>query len=204
MSSEAAPVEPHAPPDAQLGGSGSKRSSAPATEVPAVSGRCHPLLVSFLTLWLIAFTVWLISAGKRYREEYAQATEGWLVGTARTVELTLVRNDKRNLACASDAVVADLHCGYRRNFREADSSGPDDPHIVQPYNTVGNELLLGAGLWNSPDLLEPPQSRFTVVCNYHIRGVMRSALIRFGPNVPFEPIGKTVTIGTLADCMIPR
>jgi hypothetical protein len=82
---------------------------------------------------------------------------------------------------------------------------PDSPQILRPYNTVGNDLLLGAGLWNSSDLKEPlPETRFTVACNYHIEGVMKSAMIRFAPEASFGPVGRTVTVGTLTDCMIPR
>ncbi|HEX3694544.1 MAG TPA: hypothetical protein VH374_04060 [Polyangia bacterium] len=165
------------------------------------------MLVSFLSFWLIVFGLWVVSAGKRYREEYArgQGTEGWIVGTTQAVELTLVREDKHNLACASDQVIAGLHCAYRRDARQAGPSAPEDPHILQPYNTVGSELLLGAGLWTAADLKKPlPAARFTVACNYHIEGVAKSASIRFDAAAPFAPAGKTVTVGTLSDCALPR
>jgi hypothetical protein len=175
------------------------------TDAPPRPERCNVLLLSFLSFFLIGFGVWVVSAGSRYREEYAQATQGWRVGSARVVDLTLVKDDKRNLACASDQVIAGLHCGYRSDSHEAGPLSADNPQILQPYNTVGNELLLGAGLWSSPDLKEPlPEARFTVICNYHIKGVMKSALIRFAPAASFAPLGRTVTVGTLTDCMIPR
>jgi hypothetical protein len=156
-------------------------------------------------LFVIGFAVWLVSAGRRYREQYAQAMEGWRVGSTRAVDLTLVKEDKRNLACASDQAIEGLHCGYRRDLREAGPLSPDNPQILQPYNTVGNELLLGAGLWTSPDLKEPlPHGRFTVSCNYRIKGVMKSASIRFAPTGAFGPAGKTVTVGTLTECLLPR
>jgi hypothetical protein len=70
---------------------------------------------------------------------------------------------------------------------------------------VGNELLLGAGLWTSPELKKAlPAARFTVVCNYHIEGVAKSAAIRFDTGAPFVPAGKTVTVGTLSDCALPQ
>ena len=148
-----------------------------------------------------------MSAGKRYREEYAQGqgTEGWGVGSTQRVELTLVREDRRNLACASDQVLSGLHCAYRRDGSPAGPSAPDDPRILQPYNTVGSELLLGAGLWTAPELKRPlPAVRFTVVCNYHIDGVAKSASIRFDAAAPFSPIGKRVTVGTLSDCALSQ
>jgi hypothetical protein len=180
-------------------------SPPPGRATPPRPERCNALLLSFLSLFVIGFGVWVVSAGKRYREEYAQATEGWRVGSTRAVELTLVKDDKRNLACASDQAIEELHCGYRRDLQEAGPLSPDDPHILHPYNTVGNELLLGAGLWASSDLKEPlPQRRFTVSCNYHIKGVMKSASIRFAPTAAFAPTGKTVTVGTLTDCTLPQ
>jgi hypothetical protein len=174
---------------------------------PLRPSRCNALLLSFLWFCLIVFGVWVVSAGKRYREEYAQGqgTEGWSVGSTQPVQLTLVREDKANLACASDQVIAGLHCAYRRDWNAAGASGPDDSHVLQPYNTVGSELLLGAGLWTAADLKKPlPATRFTVVCNYHIEGVAKSAAIRFDPAAPFVPAGKSLTAGTLSDCTLPR
>jgi hypothetical protein len=164
----------------------------------------NALVFSLASFCLILFGVRVFSGGKRYREDYAQSTQGWRVGTIRQVELTLVRADKQNLACASDAAFAGLHCGFRRNLF-AVAASPDDPQVLQPFNTVGNELLLGAGLWTSPDLKGPlPAARFTAVCNYHIEGLTSSAAIRFAPGAPFAPVGNTVTVGSLADCVLPR
>jgi hypothetical protein len=160
-------------------------------------------MLSFLLFVVIGFGVWVVSAGKSYREEYAQATatEGWHVGSTIVLELTVVKEDKHNLACSSDKVFWGLHCGGERDLR---GTGPD-PLLLQPYNTTGNQLLLGAGLWNSADLKEPlPQERFSVVCNYHVKGVVKSAAIRFARTGTFEPLTKTVTAGTFTDCVIPR
>jgi hypothetical protein len=118
------------------------------------------------------------------------------------VELTLVPQDKTNLGCASDQVVQGLRCGFRRSGAEA---VPLSPEVLQPLNTVGNELLLGAGLWAGRDMKGSlPPHRFTVVCNYNIKGVMKSVAIRFDPAAAFSPVGRTVTLGTLTDCVIPR
>ncbi len=183
--------------------------SPPPAEVdgPPRPSRCNALLLSFLAFVGIAFGVWVVSAGKRYRQEYAQGqgTEGWTVGSTQSVELTLVREDKRNLACASEQSIAGLHCAYRGDRSAAGTAGPDDPQILQPYNTVGSELLLGAGLWASADMKKPlPAARFTVSCNYHIEGVAKSASIRFDPAAPFTPAGKSLTGGTLSDCTLSR
>lgn len=186
------------PPDAPRSGQGSPVQS----DAPRGFERCNVLLLSFLSFCVIVFGVWVVSAGKRYREEYAQATPSWHVGSTRTVEVTVVTEDRLNLACAADSEIAGLRCGYRRDSQEA---GPFDPQTLQPYNTVGNELLLGSGLWSSLDAEQSlPQSRFTVVCTYNIKGVMKSARIRFHQTAPFSPLRKTVTVGTLTDCKIPQ
>lgn len=184
-------------PDAPLS-AGPTQADAPA------SPRCNALILSFLSFVLIVFGVWLFSAGRKYRAEYAHSMEGWRVGSTRVVELTLIRQDKQNLACAADHEVEGLQCGYRSDSQPVATSA-DDPRILNPWNTVGNELLLGAGLWNSPGLQGPlPDTRFSVICNYAIKGVMRSALVRFDPAAGFSPIGRPVTVGTLTNCVLPR
>ena len=172
---------------------------------PQARGRCNEILVSFLSLVLIFFTVWIISGTRRYREEYSAATLGWQIGSTRSVEISLIREDRTNLACASDQAVAGLRCGYGSDRGPVSGMSPDRPELLQPYNTVGGELLLGAGLWTAPDMKQAlPAQRFSAVCNYNITGVVRSALIRFEPRAAFGATGRTVTVGTLTDCMVPR
>ena len=168
-------------------------------------GRWNVLVLSLLAFWTMGFGVWLVSAGGKYRDEYAEATSGWRVGSTRALEVTLVKADKQSLACASDQVIAGLHCGYRRDGAPTESQSPDDPLVLQPYNTVANEPFLAAGLWRSPDLAEPlPSERFTVHCNYNVKGVVRSAAVRYSPTDTFSPMGKSVTVGTLTDCVLPK
>jgi hypothetical protein len=167
-------------------------------EVTAPLERLNYLILSFASFCAIGFGVWLVSSGKRYREEYAQINDGWRLGSARMVEVTVVKEDKRNLGCAFGREIAGLRCGGERE----DGA---DPHVLQPYNTVANQLLLGAGLWESLDRDGPlPEGRFTVVCNYTVKGVAKSAAIRFAPMARFGPLDKTITVGTLTECSIPR
>jgi len=186
-----------------LTASGEAREGQPGA--PLRPGRCNVLLLSFLALGLIGFGLWVVSAGKQYREEYSQDMEGWRIGGSREVEITLVKEDDRNLACASDQVIEGLRCGYRLNLQAAGAVSPADPRMLQPYNTVESQLLLGAGLWTSPDLKQPlPAGRFTVSCTYNIKGMVRAAAIRFAPTAPFDRIGKTLPVGALSDCTLRR
>jgi hypothetical protein len=184
-------------------GSGSGPGSGPGPgsgsfDAPP-SSRCNLLILSLASFCLICFGVWLIHAGKRYREDHAPAAQGWRVGSTRPVEITLVREDRQTLACVSNQVVSGLRCGGARDGHE----GGLEPEILQPYNTVGNEIFLGAGLWSSlTDSL--PTDRFTVICNFNVKGFIKSATIRFGAAGVFTPLGKITPVGTLTDCTIPR
>ena len=184
---------------------GDGESITARADTPLVRERCNEILVSFVAFVLIALGVWVVLGGKRYRAEYAASTQGWRVGSTHVVELTLVAEDKTNLACAAKHTIAGLRCGYDQEQKPIASLSADKPEMLQPYATVGGELLLGAGLWTTPDLKQAlPSTRFSVVCNYDIKGVLRSARIRFDPRAPFNPMGKTVTVGALTDCLRPR
>jgi len=190
-------VEAEAPGDAAP----PRATGAAPLGASAPGARCNTLLLSLVVFCFVCFGVWVFSAGRRYREEYAQATEGWRVGTTRSIEITVVPADKQNLACASDKDYWGLRCSGSQDYGEA---GPE-PQVLQPYNTTANQLFLGAGLWHSPDLKGAlPRGRFTVVCDYHILGIAKAPAIRFSRTGPFSPTRKTVTVGTLTDCVIPR
>jgi|GEM_PF-2155533 len=151
-----------------------------------------------------AFVLWLFFSWRGYGARHAQIGEEWYVGGVHLIELTLVKEDARNLDCASELNVSNLHCAYR-----ADGStkfeDTDDKHILRPYKTVKGELLLGAGLWSTPGLkANLPNNRFSVTCNYHVVGVVRSAATRWERKSRFDPIKQTATFGYLSDCVLPQ
>jgi hypothetical protein len=157
------------------------------------------------TLILIGFAVWLGWSWSGYARRYAQATEGWHVGGTELVELTLIGDDIHNLSCASDVVIEGLRCAYRPDGRTPGPEASDDRHQLRPYNTVKHELLLGAGLWSAPALTGSlPPGRFSVVCNFNVRGVVKSASLRFAPTGSFTPLKRSVAVGTLTECVIPQ
>jgi hypothetical protein len=128
---------------------------------------------------------------------------GWHKGGSQLVELTLIRQDKQNLSCASNVIIDGLHCAFHSNQQRFDSRGGRE--ILSPYTTVKGELLLGAGLWTAPALqISLPSTRFTVVCNYQVRGVMRSGALRWTPTGRFDPLKQGVAVGALTDCAIPE
>lgn len=162
------------------------------------------LVRATLALLVTGFFLWLGIAWSGYAERFAQAGDNWSKGTKHQVELTLIREDKTNLACSSDARFGDLHCMYRGDKKPAD--GPQDGSLVlQPYNTVKNEPLLAAGLWNTPTLTANlPSHRFTVVCQFEVTGVVRTVGLRWSTGGPFEPSKQSLAVGTLKACEIPQ
>jgi hypothetical protein len=163
------------------------------------------LLYTVFGFLCIGVALWLVLAWAGYKEKYSQHTEGWHLGATRMIEITLVREDKKNLACASDKTFGNVHCGYLANSQPTGTTPESDPNVLQPFNTVKNELFLAAGLWQSPILREPlPKERFTVVCNYHVLGVLKAVSLRWATTGSFSPVDQSVAAGNLTDCAIPQ
>jgi hypothetical protein len=163
------------------------------------------LLYTVFSFLCIGVAGWLVFAWTGYKEKHSQQTEGWYLGSTKMIEITLIREDKKNLACASDKELAGVHCGYHANAQSWGTTPETDPHVLQPFNTVKNELFLGAGLWQSPILSETlPAERFTVVCNYHVAGVLKAVSLRWSPTGNFGPVDQSVAVGTLTDCVFPQ
>jgi hypothetical protein len=163
------------------------------------------LLYTVFGLLCIGVALWLILAWSGYKEKYSQQTEGWHLGSTKMLEITLIRDDKKNLACASDRTFGEIRCGFSRIGNPFGPKPEEDPHILQPFNTVKNELFLAAGLWQAPVLKEPlPADRFTVVCNYYVVGVLKAVALRWSPTGSFNPVEQSVAVGSLSDCVIPQ
>ena len=158
-----------------------------------------------LALFAIGFATWLILAWTAHRREYSATGAAWHRGARNFIEITLVPEDRANLACAADAVLDGLHCGFRAGGQPHPLNGADDDaQVLRPYNTVTGELFLGAGLWGSAALASGlPAGRFTVLCDLDIVGGLRKVALRWAPTGAFEPIGRSLAVGTLRDCVLP-
>jgi len=156
------------------------------------------LLCSLLTTALLLFLGFSVSG---YRATYP-ASDSFLAGTIQLVEITLVRDDAQNLACASNITSGGLRCAFDSAERPAPAL--DERHTLRPYSSIKGELLLAAGLWSSlPARKDLPTSRFTVVCNFHVTSVLKSASLRWAPHAKFEPLERSVSFGFVSDCVIP-
>jgi hypothetical protein len=165
----------------------------------------NALVRGSVALVFIGAALWIVYAWTAYGDRYAQAAAGWQIGGTHLVEVTLLAEDRQRLACASAVTVEGLHCGYRSPKQQFDPSPVDDPHQLRPYNTVKNELFLAAGLWDSPKMpTSLPNRRFTVVCNFHVVGVLKSVSLRWELKGRFVPVQAPLAVGRLTHCEIPR
>lgn len=159
------------------------------------------LLRGMAVLICIGFALWVVFAWTHYAERYAAAMDGWRLGGTHLVEISIVAEDRERLACASNTTFGSVRCGYDQLDRRVETPLES---TLSPFNTIKNQLLLGAGMWTQPVLQqELPRGRFTVVCNFHVLGVIRPAL-RWQENGPFDRVKDSVPAGTLSDCEIPR
>jgi len=182
-----------------------KKDGAPTEPEGREPAPRNVLLYTVFSLLCMGIALWLVFAWMGYKEKYAQQTEGWYLGSTKMIEITLIQADKKNLSCASDQFFGDVHCAYHRDTKPFGTTPDKDPHILQPFNTVKNELFLAAGLWQSPVLTGTlPTERFTVVCNYHVIGVLKAVALRWSPTGNFGPVDKSVAVGTVSDCVIPQ
>jgi hypothetical protein len=184
---------------------------SPAPETAAVPSPQLPppprnvLLYTVFGFLCIGVCLWLVFSWTGYRGRYSQQTEGWHLGGTKMIEVTLIREDKKNLACASDHSFEGIHCAFHANHQPWGPGPEKDRNTMQPFNTVRNELFLASGLWFASSLEgQLPTTRFTVVCNYHVKGVLKNVSLRWSPTGAFNPVDQSVAVGTLTDCVIPQ
>lgn len=162
----------------------------------------NTLLASLVSLGAIALAVLIAFAWNAYGDKHSTG-EKFELGASHFVELTLIAEDK-HLACASEAELAGLRCGFSADERPR--PGADEKTTLRPYRTAGsNTLLLGAGLWTNPLLSgQLPNGRFSVVCNFRVVGAVKSAKLRWGKAGRFDPVREAVPTGVLEGCAWPR
>jgi len=175
------------------------------------TGELDQILRLTLALFVIGLAVWLLLAAGAYRREYSGTGVAWHRGAHNFIEITLVREDQANLACAAETTMQGLHCGFgadqrpRRSVPSTGNEGDDERQVLRPYNTVNGELFLGAGLWDSLAARGSlPAGRFTVTCDFEIVGALRSVALRWIVGGGFDAPAKTLAVGALHDCAIPR
>lgn len=163
---------------------------------PVLSGRL--VLVAALFVAMVFIPLSPLSALIARKPPTATQTKDWKVGQEATVHVTVITADYNKLACAHPDPVGDYHCAYadeKKPWPAQPDALPDDnkKHVIQPYRTTDNTLLMLAGLWAQPVVAtrlhrEPPHAtpekklaRFVVECRVKFLAEWRAPLVRWAP-----------------------
>src|SRR5512132_358439 len=131
------------------------------------------------------------------------AAPKWKVGESPDLELTLVADDKKNLACATPDEIGGAHCAFEdktKPWSKGDSA--DDKKLLKPYTTVDHVQVLASGVWSDPALTGTlPTTRFSVKCKYKVEGKMKAASIRWASDGPWYD-SKDLYTGSISGCKL--
>jgi hypothetical protein len=131
------------------------------------------------------------------------AAPKWKVGDSADLELTLIADDKKNLACASADEIDGKHCGFEAQTKPwSKGDNADDKKLLKPYTTVDHVQILAAGVWSDPALAGTlPTTRFSVKCKYKVEGKMKAASMRWASDGPWYE-SKDIYSGSISGCKL--
>lgn len=205
--------EPQSPPKKTSGSKGKtapkkKSKSKTATEeTPVLSGRMVIAMTFVLGMVVIPLSPLGRLIGKKAPRSEERAS--WVVGKTGQIHLTVTTADYDKLSCADERVTNSVHCSFRtereRFPQQADAPIDDNKrHILQPYRTTDNQLVLLGGLWAQPDVAqrlheEPARgvseknlARFVVSCDVKFIEEWDNPLIRWNPRENWSRQGKAM------------
>jgi hypothetical protein len=134
-----------------------------------------------------------------------QTKPKWTVGQVVDIEVTLVRSDRQDLACAAPDDIGGKHCAFEAANKPWSKGGDvnDDKKLLKPYTTVEHVQFTAAGLWSDPALAADklPATRFSVKCKYKVEGTLKSVEVRWEQTGQWYPNGGWYA-GTVSDCKI--
>lgn len=128
----------------------------------------------------------------------------WSDGQVVDLDITLVKTDQQDLACASGTEVGGLHCMYEsQGKRWSKGDANDDKKTLRPYSTTANVNFLAAGIWSEPALAPDklPNARFTLKCKYKVAGKMPRADVRWHEGEGWNNVTDWYT-GAVSDCKL--
>jgi hypothetical protein len=131
------------------------------------------------------------------------AAPKWKVGDSPDLDLTLVADDKKNLACAAPDEIGGAHCAFEaqaKPWSKGDSA--DDKKLLKPYTTVDHVQVLASGLWSDPALTGTlPSARFSVKCKYKVEGKVKSSWMRWDIGGNWNEV-KDIYAGSISGCKL--
>lgn len=127
-------------------------------------------------------------------------------GTAASYQITVVPEDAHNLECASDVVLGNRRCGFDSASRPVPGERP-----LRPFVTVGRELLLLSGVFESTSVAawvaesekNHDDSRVTLECYARTLGVVPRVTVRWATGGQFQP-ETSVMSADVQDCVVKR
>jgi len=159
-------------------------------------------VVIFYTIFL---AVWIVFAWGQRRPLYSSGPVLRRIGSSYTLEITLIREDRQHLACASERSFSGLHCAYKKPGVAWKRGETNDTLQLRPYSTVEGEQFLGAGLWSQLEAQGPlPSYRFSVLCTFHAQAAVRDVSVRWNTSNPFGNLNRVAFVGSLTDCVLPQ
>lgn len=138
--------------------------------------------------------------GKEGKQGGAAAPK-WRVGQEALVEITVVPQDKTELACASPADVGGRKCQFETQSK-AHPPAEDPAKVLKPYTTTDQVQFLAAGLWEDPALKTLPTGRFSVKCKYKVEGEIDKPGIRWASDGPWYTQTNKWYAGSVSGCSI--
>jgi hypothetical protein len=189
-------------PGARGPGARSRGPGAARKVAPAESGGSLGKSVLLFFVIVVGLGGLFYALGRETPNEPAKPK--WKVGDVADVEITLVKSDRTDLACAATDEVAGKHCAFEDKNKPW-SKGPsvDDKVTLRPYTTVDHLQFTAAGLWSDPAMAADklPSTRFSVKCKLKVEGQTKTVFARW------EQIGQWYEnhdwfAGTLSDCKL--
>jgi hypothetical protein len=127
----------------------------------------------------------------------------WTVGQTVDVEITLVPSDSKDLACASQEVLAERHCQFEDKGKTWSKGNDPDEKIFKPYTTTDRVQFLAAGVWSQPALKSKlPTTRFSVKCKYKVDGKLKKPNIRWAQDGQWFERNDDWFAGAVSDCTL--
>jgi hypothetical protein len=151
---------------------------------------------------VIGLGVGFMVLGRETTQE--QAKPKWSAGQTVDVEITLVRTDRQDLACAAADEVAGKHCAFEAaNKPWSKGDAIDDRKVLKPYTTTEHIQFTAAGLWSDPAMAADklPATRFSVKCKYKVEGNIKNMSVRWEQTGQWFPNNEWYA-GTVSDCKI--
>jgi len=181
-----------------------KKKKAPPPERPTSKPLARGL--AMLVLFGVPAALILFSGRERGGKPVTlPASTKWAVGSEQSVDITLVTQDRVNLACASTEEVAGKHCEFEAENKKS-SKGGDDKVSLKPYRLAGtNDPVLIAGLWSEPALKAGlPNDRFVVRCKLKVEGKIKKPGVRWNPTEKFFDEPFDWPSGSVSGCSIVK